>query len=58
MSSAISTSMKHEVKNTSEKLSSHKKIKITADTDKIIEHTSSASYSEIYSQKVLKSLSE
>ena len=49
MSLAISTSIKCEVKNNLKKSSSHKKIKVTANADRIIEHISSASYSEIYS---------
>ena len=53
--SSADTSVKYKVKNTSEKLSSYKKIKITADADRIIKYTSSVFYSEIYSQKVLKS---
>ena len=48
MSSAISTSTKYKAKNISEKLSSHKKIKITTDIDRTVEYISLASYSEIY----------
>ena len=40
--------MKYKVKNTSEKLSFHKKIKITTNTDRTVEYTSRASYCKVY----------
>ena len=50
MSSVNLTSVKyHAIENATEKLSLHKKIKITADTDRTVEYTFIASYSEIYS---------
>ena len=59
MNSANSTLIKHHTtEKVTEKLSLHKKIKITADTDRTVEHTSTALYSEIYFQKALKSLFE
>ena len=48
MNSAISTSIKYKAKNISEKLSSHKKIKITTNINRTVKYISSASYFEIY----------